>query len=114
METLTSSLTDRFRAMLLSRTDPALENAVLRRQLTIFQRNLKHPRSRIRDRVLWVVLRRLGSAWGQISRLLVRNHDGVFGRSGRCPPRLYRIDPKTHTGQHPPAILPLLNGYRSY
>jgi hypothetical protein len=58
METLTSSLIALFLAALLSRTNPALENAALRRQLAIHQRNQKHPQLRSRDRVFWVVLRR--------------------------------------------------------
>jgi hypothetical protein len=47
----------------LSRTTLALENAALREQLTIYQRNQKHPRLRIGNRASWVVLRRLWSGW---------------------------------------------------
>ena len=41
----------------------ALENAALRQQLTIYERDQKHPRLRTGDRVFWVLLRRLWSAW---------------------------------------------------
>lgn len=41
----------------------ALENPASRQQLTIYQRNQKHPRLRTGDRVFWVFLLRLWSAW---------------------------------------------------
>lgn len=61
MKTPISAFITIFRAALLSRTTLALENAALRQQLTICQRNQKHPRLRIGDRAIWVVLRKLRS-----------------------------------------------------
>ena len=43
METMISGFIAVLRAALLSRTTLALENAALRQQLTIYQRNQKHP-----------------------------------------------------------------------
>ena len=63
MGTLLSALLGLARAALLPRARLAIENAALRQQLTIYQRNQKHPRLRIGDRVFWVVLRRLWSGW---------------------------------------------------
>ncbi len=63
MGTLLSALFAFLRAALRSRATLALENVALRQQLTIYQRNQKHPRIRSRDRVFWVLLRRLWSGW---------------------------------------------------
>jgi hypothetical protein len=71
METLIFALIVILRAALLTRTNLALENAALRQQLTIYQRNQKHPRLRSEDRFFWVLLRRLWSAWDR-SLIIVR------------------------------------------
>ena len=63
METLISTLIVLLRAAFLTRTGLALENAALRQQLTLYQRNQKRPRIRAGDRVFWVLLRRLWSGW---------------------------------------------------
>jgi putative transposase len=63
METLLFAILSFIRAALRSRTILALENAALRQQLTIYQRNQKHPRLRIGDRAFWVLLRRAWSGW---------------------------------------------------
>ena len=47
----------------MSRGALALENAALRQQLTIDQRRQSRLRLRGQDRVFWIVLRRLWSAW---------------------------------------------------
>ena len=49
--------------MFLTRTNLTLENLALRQQLTIYERDQKHPRLRTGDRVFWVLLRRLWSGW---------------------------------------------------
>jgi len=41
----------------------ALENLALRHQLEVLERNTKKPRSKIRDRVLWVLLSRFWNDW---------------------------------------------------
>ena len=71
METLISTLITLVRTTLLARTSLALENLALRQQLAVYQRNQKHPRLRIADRVFWVLLRRLWSGWER-SLLIVR------------------------------------------
>jgi putative transposase len=59
------------RAILLSRTSLALENLALRQQVAVLKRSVPHPRIRMRDRIYWVLLRRLWSGWRD-SLLLVR------------------------------------------
>ncbi len=63
MNTLILSLISALRSALQTRATLALENLALRQQLAIYQRNQKHPRLRIGDRVFWVVLRRIWSGW---------------------------------------------------
>ena len=63
METLISALIVVFRTAFLTRASLALENAALRQQLTIHQRNQRHPRLQIRDRVFWILRRKLWSGW---------------------------------------------------
>ena len=65
METMILAFIAILRAALLSGTTLAVENAALRRQLTVYQRNQKPPRLRIGDRVWGVVLRRLWSGWAR-------------------------------------------------
>jgi len=71
MGTLLSALLRILRAMLVPQATLALENAALRQQLAVYQRIQKQPRLRTGDRVFWVVLRRLWSAWDR-SLILVR------------------------------------------
>ena len=63
------------RAILLSRTSLALENLALRQQVAVLKRSVPHPRIRVRDRICWVILRRLWSGWRQ--SLLVVQPDTV-------------------------------------
>src|SRR6516162_11560576 len=42
-----------------------LENLALRHQLAVLQRSAPRPRLRPSDRVLWVLLSRLGRGWGE-------------------------------------------------
>jgi len=63
MGTLLSARFSFIRAALLAWTSLALENAALRRQLTICRRSQKRAQPRTGDRVFWVVLRRLWSGW---------------------------------------------------
>ena len=65
MGTLLSALLTFLRAAFLPRATLALENAALRQQLTIYQRDQKHPRLRGNDRIFWVLLRRIWSGWEQ-------------------------------------------------
>src|SRR5881398_545901 len=41
----------------------ALENLALREQLAIFQRTVRHPKIRPRDRLFWVCLRKVWKEW---------------------------------------------------
>src|ERR1700730_18160793 len=43
--------------------DIALENAALRQQLAIFKREQPRPKLRHRDRLFWIVLRKLWQKW---------------------------------------------------
>ncbi len=52
-----------FTALLRSRRQLALENAALRHQLEVLQRNAKRPRLRPTDRAFWVVLTRIFPDW---------------------------------------------------
>jgi hypothetical protein len=63
MGTLLSALLAFLRAALRSRTSLALENAALRQQLTIYQRTQRLTRLRCKDRLFWILLRRLWSGW---------------------------------------------------
>jgi putative transposase len=63
MEALISALITVLRTAFLSRTGLALENAALRQQLTICQRTQKRGHLRCQDRIFWVVLRKIWSAW---------------------------------------------------
>ena len=58
-----STLLSVLRATLIPRTTLALENAALRQQLTAYQRSRKRARLRAGDRLLWIALRRIWSAW---------------------------------------------------
>jgi len=51
------------RAVFTSRAAIVAENLALRHQLGIVQRSVRRPRSRQRDRILWVWLSRLWSGW---------------------------------------------------
>jgi hypothetical protein len=63
------------RALLFSRTSLALENLALRQQVAVLKRSVPHPRIRTRDRIYWVILRRLWTGWRQ--SLLVVQPDTV-------------------------------------
>jgi hypothetical protein len=65
MGALLSALLSFVRAALRSRAALALENAVLRQQLTVYQRVQKRVRLRTEDCVFWVVLRRLWPTWSR-------------------------------------------------
>jgi transposase InsO family protein len=51
------------RTLLISRTALALENLALRHQLAVLERSVPRPRLQRRDRLLWVLLRRVWSGW---------------------------------------------------
>ena len=51
------------RALMLGRTGVAAENLALRHQLAVFQRSVKRPKLRKRDRIFWVWLSRLWPGW---------------------------------------------------
>jgi transposase InsO family protein len=59
------------RAILLSRMSLTLENLALRQQVAVLKRSVPRPHIRIRDRICWVLLRRIWSGWRQ-SLLLVQ------------------------------------------
>lgn len=50
-------------ACLVSRFSLAAENLALRQQLAVYQRKIKRPKLRKRDRLFWVCLSRLWSGW---------------------------------------------------
>ncbi len=90
------------RAILRRRATLALENLALRQQLAVLRRSVKRPRLRPRDRVFWILLRRLCPDWRSHLILVkpdtvVRWHRRGFrlfwrwkSRSGGRP----RIDPE--------------------
>ncbi len=51
------------RALLMPRAALAAENLALRQQLNVLRRSVPRPRVRLRDRLLWVFLRRFWSEW---------------------------------------------------
>ena len=51
------------RAFLLGRAAVAVENLVLRQQVTVLKKSIKRQKLRPRDRVFWVVLSRLWPDW---------------------------------------------------
>jgi hypothetical protein len=51
------------RAFTLSRSRLQIENAVLRHQLAVYQRSIKRPKLRDRDRLLWSLLSRATDRW---------------------------------------------------
>ena len=51
------------RALFRSRASLALENLALRQQLSVLRRGIKRPRLRPRDRIFWVLLKRLCEDW---------------------------------------------------
>ena len=51
------------RAILMPRAALAAENLALRHQLNVLRRSVPRPRVRLRDRLLWVLLRRIWSGW---------------------------------------------------
>ena len=51
------------RALLVPRTALVLENLALRQQVAVLKRSVPRPRVRLRDRIYWVVLRRIWSGW---------------------------------------------------
>ena len=51
------------RALLVPRVQLALENVALRQQVAVLRRTVHRPRVRARDRLFWVVLRRLWAGW---------------------------------------------------
>ena len=53
-------------AFFRSRYNLGLEILALRQQLGILKRKQPHPRLRIHDRILWILLRRLWPAWSNI------------------------------------------------
>jgi putative transposase len=51
------------RALLMPRAALAAENLALRHQINVLRRSVPRPRVRLRDRLLWVLLRRFWSGW---------------------------------------------------
>ncbi len=65
---LLGSLLPTLRSALRTRTDLALENLALRQQLAALRQQVKRPRARFADRLLWVWLHR---AWGRWREALI-------------------------------------------
>jgi putative transposase len=51
------------RALFVPKTQLAIENIALRQQVAVLKRSVPRPRLRTRDRVFWVVLKRLWPEW---------------------------------------------------
>jgi hypothetical protein len=51
------------RGFLVPHAALALENLALRQQLAVYQRTVKRPKLRDRDRWFWMILKRLWSDW---------------------------------------------------
>ena len=51
------------RGLVRGRAALALENLALRQQLAVLRRSIRRPRLRPRDRLFWVMLRRLCEDW---------------------------------------------------
>ncbi len=51
------------RALLVPKVQLALENVTLRQQVAVLRRSIHRPRVRVRDRLFWVILRRLWAGW---------------------------------------------------
>ena len=63
MNTVLVSILRFLRGLLVPKAALALENATLRQQLGVFQRQCKRPQLTRTDRAFWMVLRRLWSGW---------------------------------------------------
>jgi hypothetical protein len=64
-----------FRSLLRDRVDLAAENFALRQQLAALQQKSKRPRLRKRDRIFWVLLKRIWPNWRSV--LLIVQPDTV-------------------------------------
>jgi hypothetical protein len=64
----------------------AVENPALRHQLLVLQRSTRKPRLRRTDRILWVLLSRLGTGW-QESLAIVRPETWKAGPASRLEGR---------------------------
>ena len=51
------------RALLIPKAQLAVENLALRQQVAVLKRSVPRPRIRARDRIFWVLFRRLWSGW---------------------------------------------------
>jgi hypothetical protein len=51
------------RALLIPKARLAVENLALRQQIAVLKRSVPRPRIRARDRIFWLLLRRLWSRW---------------------------------------------------
>jgi putative transposase len=92
-------LLDTAAAVIKSRQVLILENLALRHQLIVLQRNVKRPRMRDRDRILWSLLSRFWKEWRKPLLLVqpetvIRWHRGV-------PALLATEEPGTRAAQDP-------------
>jgi len=51
------------RALLVPKVQLTLENVALRQQVAVLRRTVHQPRARVRDRLFWVIFRRLWAGW---------------------------------------------------
>jgi putative transposase len=79
---------------LRSKRDLVLENAALRHQLMVLQRQSKAPRIKNRDRLFWITLLRLWPDWR--SALSLVQPDTVVGWHRRGVPRLLALEEQDH------------------
>ena len=100
------------RALLVPKLQLALENVALRQQVAVLRRSVPRPRVRARDRVFWVLLRRLWSDWRDSLALVqpatvVRWHR-LAGWAANQFANLVRPPPFPNTGSYPSMSAPEL------
>jgi putative transposase len=82
-----------------SRKDLIIENAILRQQLIVLNRQVKRPQLTQGDRVRFVLLARLTKYWQQALHIiqpdtLLRWHRDLFRRYWRCKSKLEKREPR--------------------
>jgi len=88
-----------FRTLLRGSTAIALENLALRDQLAVLQRSVRRPRLLWRDRILWVWLSRIWTAWR--SSLIIVQPATVLGWHRRGVQLYWRWKSRAKAGGRP-------------
>jgi putative transposase len=82
MTTVLAAFFSFFRGLLAPNAALALENAALRQQLGVFQRQCKRPTMTRTDRAFWVVLRKLWGNWERVLFIVKPETVIGWGRQG--------------------------------